>query len=313
MNNVRFYKNLYPNLLDKIVHINEQSRLNLKFLEDKKYQKLNLDDQVLRSYCRYTFGESYGKRCNGENPCQDQVKQLLETGLLKLHNLKDNKFILDSRRIIEKSIREQSLDQSCERKPRFYLSKDKTLDEMITASLIDNELLKTIKSYLGTNTPYIHSPDYLFTPKMSNEDMSIKDKNEHAFLFHRDMPGSISLKIYIQLSASPKDGHHFYVENSHIWSKVYDNKDITFRSNKFKPFSQCFDAKTITDTFYHDGRFSDNSIKKIFGEKRLARLGNNFGDVWIEDNYGLHKGSTPKTDSRLLATILITKYPTRKL
>ncbi|RME62967.1 MAG: hypothetical protein D6782_11195 [Alphaproteobacteria bacterium] len=100
--------------------------------------------------------------------------------------------------------------------------------------------------------------------------------------FHRDMDAVHFVKLFVYLSeVGEKDGAHYFVDRSHR-----DNRLIRRRR-----------------------RFSDDEVAAAFDKTSWRCMTGRFGDAFLEDTFGLHKGTIPTRHPRLVFQVRYTSYP----
>ena len=140
----------------------------------------------------------------------------------------------------------------------------------IINSIVNNEfILSLVQEYLGFK-PTIMSVNTWWS--FSGRDESVQSQK-----FHRDRDCLKWLKLFIYLTdVDGNSGPHVYIKNS------IDSKK--FRSRK-------------------DNRFSDDSIYTEFGKENEIIFTGKAGYAFIEDTFGLHKGTLPFNNDRLLLQV----------
>jgi hypothetical protein len=104
---------------------------------------------------------------------------------------------------------------------------------------------------------------------------------EEAENFHRDIDDWHQLKLFIYLtSVDSGTGPHVFVKNSHRVDLAYETR-----------------------------RYADNEIVQAFGQNRIINFVGPQGTAFIENTFGLHKGSPARTGDRLLLQVLYTLNP----
>ncbi len=157
-----------------------------------------------------------------------------------------------------------------------------------TASFKREELVKNDIIFNIANNKYILEivKDYLgVTPTISNVNawwsFGGRDHAQEAQNFHRDNDDIKFCKLFIYLTdVTENSGPHVYVEN-------------TVNSSKLR--------KII--------RYTDKEVVDSFGEENIKELIYSKGHAFIEDTYGIHKGTLPKTENRLLLQIQYSVSP----
>jgi hypothetical protein len=107
------------------------------------------------------------------------------------------------------------------------------------------------------------------------------DQAENEQFFHRDNDSIRFLKLFIYLSdVGPDCGPHVYVRGSHAQDGCYERR-----------------------------RYQDKEVERTFGTDKVHIFQGPAGTVFIEDTYGLHKGSLPTGQRRLLLQIRYSTVP----
>lgn len=101
--------------------------------------------------------------------------------------------------------------------------------------------------------------------------------------FHRDRDAVRFVKLFIYLSEVTKiNGAHVFVQGSHRIDKLCQPRR----------------------------RYQDQEVIKSFGEDKIQSITGAFGSAFIEDTYGIHKGTVPTGNTpRLLLQVRYTSYP----
>ncbi|WP_137024424.1 hypothetical protein [Synechococcus sp. N19] len=172
--------------------------------------------------------------------------------------------------------------------------------------LIPPSVLRAIKKYLGTNKVWICTPDILHS-KPYTRVPTRRELSDQAFLFHRDIDSTEAVKIFINLSTS-EGGNHEYFQRSNYTDKREIMCDY---DERFTDFVTEFDAKTIYETHFHQGRFRAKSLEKIYGKESLIKMPTSKGTAWVEDTYGLHRGTPCIDGERKVLSISFLKHPIR--
>ena len=173
--------------------------------------------------------------------------------------------------------------------------------------LIPTEVYRSIKRYLGTSRIWICNPIILHSKPFEHSPTQ-KDLSDQAFLFHRDVDSTATVKIFINLS-STEAGNHEYFQKSHYTG----DREISPRFITSQPplFHHEFFAQTIYETHLHQGRFSSQSLINLFGRDNLIKMSTDKGFAWVEDTYGLHRGTPCIDGERKVLSISILKHPCR--
>jgi hypothetical protein len=144
------------------------------------------------------------------------------------------------------------------------------------ADLVNSTVLKNIADiYLGKNAKNIATQLWWTFPA----DVDVKTRSKAAHYFHRDVDAWGFVKFFFYLNDVSEDGGpHVYVKKSH------------------KP-------NLLNQIFYDKlqiGRYSDNSIRKRFGNNDIYSIYGSAGMGFVADTFGLHKGTSPIQKPRLV-------------
>ena len=150
---------------------------------------------------------------------------LIQNGILRFKNISNNLLLARAVKSIQSIIEKEGANE----KERIIkkISQDLEINSLIMSTMLNKSILNLAKYYLGTHIPCIHKLVYLYSNPMDYSKMSDEDKSNSAFLYHRDIPGSRSLKIFLNLSSLGKSGNHFFIQKSHSLNALHDNKKIT--------------------------------------------------------------------------------------
>jgi len=169
--------------------------------------------------------------------------------------------------------------------------------------IIPRSVYNSIKLYLGIQRPWIEYPHILYS-EPSAKYLTSKELSDKAFLFHRDIDSTASVKIFINLNDT-QGGNHEYIERSRYSAERMVSDSFC---QSVAGFHDKFEAKTAYETHLHQGRFSDTELLNIYGTNQLIKMPTLKGYAWVEDTYGLHRGTAPIRGTRKLLVISILKY-----
>lgn len=185
-----------------------------------------------------------------------------------------------------------------------------SLSEVSIKSLINlfPDILPAIKKYLGTKKVYILKPRILSSYPQPYSETFL---SQNAMRWHRDYDGLKAVKLFINLN-SFHGGSHYYVEGSHVHD--FQQGDLFDLKYKLKYFSNInidrpIDLNSKYDTFICDSKISDNTILKLFDSKSIISYPTHAGYAWLEDTFGLHKGSPSTIGQRSILSIIFTRSP----
>ncbi len=100
--------------------------------------------------------------------------------------------------------------------------------------------------------------------------------------FHRDNDAVRFVKLFIYLSdVTTDEGAHVFVSGSHR-----DNQLLEKRR-----------------------RYQDEEVRTVFGHNRIQHMAGNFGQAFLEDTFGLHKGAVPSSRPRLVFQVRYSSFP----
>lgn len=138
----------------------------------------------------------------------------------------------------------------------------------------DPLILSALEAYFGCK-PSVEVIQASWSPPSEKE--AIRSQ-----LFHRDTDGLQFIKLFLFLTdVTEESGPHCFVLNSH------DKNKLT------KP-----------------GFFTDEEVVKSFGESNVEYITCPKGTHFLENTYGVHKGTQPKSEGRLMVQILYCSHPT---
>ncbi len=147
------------------------------------------------------------------------------------------------------------------------LKKDSILKEFLTSK----EILSFVKSYLNTKHVSINASFFISNPVKTSREKKFSD----AQYFHWDNDFTKFLKFYIYLTdIDANSGPHVFVEKTHKFKK---------REHRLCRV------------------FSDNNIYQNY--KDVKEFHGDSGSAFFVDSYGLHKGKSPNSKSRILLNI----------
>ena len=264
---------------------------------------------LLRRAVGLTAGFNRGPNRLARNIKSDKaaliVKTLEESGICELRGI--TRPAISS---IERSIKELERDfLSGSRSSRTFAAPNWAYS-LIKATL-STEVLEACKVYLETKTPFIYTPIILASScEKSLIEMTSEEKSNRAFAFHRDIDNVKWLKLFVVLT-SCEGGEHYYCMGSHHTGDRDVSDDYEMRVRSCGGFSYPFEAKTKYETHVYTGRFSDDSVLRIYGTQSVRNVSQINGEAWLEDTYGLHKGTPPKKGARLMLSVLIGKLDIR--
>jgi len=149
----------------------------------------------------------------------------------------------------------------------FDLKKESRLKDFILSESITD----LVRSYLNTNNFSVNASFFISSPLHTSEE----EKYRNAQYFHWDNDFKKFLKLYVYLTdVDENSGPHIFIPGTHK-KKLFDHKLCRLYSD---------------DQIYS----SYKDIKKFIGKA---------GSLFFVDSYGIHKGDTPKSRSRLLLNV----------
>ena len=162
-----------------------------------------------------------------------------------------------------------------------------------------------ISNYIQSKYYFVEGPIFLYSSSEKDIALDTKQLSDKAYLFHRDIYSTMSIKVFIRLHESASSGgNHVFVEGSHNFCRDLHLENTTF--TKRGAFSEAFNVQSLVDT-YQDGRFSTNSIARLFGNNLIKEFLPQFGQCWFEDTFGLHKGTSLRFGERLYGQFILSK------
>ena len=191
----------------------------------------------------------------------------------------------------------------------YELAKDQNF-QYLSLRLIPSSIYKNIQLYLGSKRLWIYPRNLLRSKSMKMDNLSAEQKSNLAFSFHRDIDSTASVKIFVNLRDS-SDGAHEFIEASHSSTERSIGDNFLERLYSIKRFEQEFSAQSIYETFVWDGRFSKSSLNNLYPMGSLLQMPTFFGAAWVEDTYGLHRGTPCSSTNRCLLSISIGAHPIR--
>lgn len=127
--------------------------------------------------------------------------------------------------------------------------------------------LKSIPTFVGANLWWTFPVDALAV-----------DRDKHAHVFHRDVDDFRFFKFFFYLTDVPTgEGAHVVVKGSHV----------------NPPKTRASDPWVIR-------RYADREIEQFYPAGAVNEICGKAGDGFAEDTLCIHKGSTPKSEPRLL-------------
>lgn len=137
----------------------------------------------------------------------------------------------------------------------------------------DKRVIELVESYLKCR-PTISNLSIWWS-------MKTDESPEEAENFHRDIDDWRQLKLFIYLTdVGDEYGPHVFVRESHRISKALDI-----------------------------GRYSDEKVVSDFGADRIVTFTGPQGTCFLENTFGLHKGTPARAGNRLLFQVLYTMNP----
>ena len=137
--------------------------------------------------------------------------------------------------------------------------------------MFSDSIMEFAKAYLGCNNFSVNATFFVSNPLQITEE----EKYRNAQYFHWDNDFRKFFKLYIYLTDVELDsGPHIYIPKTH--------------KNKLPEYKLC--------RLYSDKKiYSNYPNPKVFTGKA--------GSLFLVDSYGLHKGETPKSQSRLMLNV----------
>ncbi len=143
--------------------------------------------------------------------------------------------------------------------------------EAVRALAEDPKLLEIARNYIGPAAKLMRTQMWWSWAT----DVSHAARNEWAQLFHFDLDDYKFLKVFFYLTDVDADaGAHVFVRGSHVR----------------KPLRHRFPMR----------RLSDAEVVEHYGADNVLTLEGPAGSGFIEDTFGIHKGSPPRSRDRLI-------------
>ena len=219
------------------------------------------------------------------------VKDVDKFGFSKTFQINDNQveqikeYVFDSNNVIIKNIHNKNnlLKKSNENLDIYFKRLKQENISRFTGSinlkkgsslrdiLFSDSIMEFTKAYLGCNNFSVNATFFVSNPLQITEE----EKYRNAQYFHWDNDFRKFFKLYIYLTDVDLDsGPHVYIPETH--------------KNKLPDFRLC--------RLYSD--------KKVYGDyPRPKVFTGRAGSLFFVDSYGLHKGETPKSKSRLMLNV----------
>lgn len=172
--------------------------------------------------------------------------------------------------------------------------------------IVPVNVYRAIKQYLGTSKIWICPPHVLHSKSFTHAP-TVREMSDLAFLFHRDIDSTATVKIFINLTDAESGSHEYYQRSNYTEDRQILPDFLTRQVDFFSEFT----AKTKYETHVHDGRFSSQSLQDVFGVNDLVAMPTKKGYAWVEDTYGLHRGTPCFDGERKVLVISILKYAAR--
>jgi len=171
--------------------------------------------------------------------------------------------------------------------------------------MIPKSVYQSIRRYLGIRKMWVQKPEILYSE--SARETTVEELSRKAFLFHRDIDSTASVKIFVNLTETIGGNHEYIQRSSFCSERSVSTKFSSIKRN----FHEAFNAETIYETHLHAGRFSKEALVDIYGQSQIVSLPTTKGFAWVEDTYGLHRGNPPISNTRKILVISFLKYPMR--
>ena len=154
---------------------------------------------------------------------------------------------------------------------RFTGSVDLNKESVLRNILFSDTIMEFARAYLNCNNFSVNATFFVSNPLHITE----QEKYRNAQYFHWDNDFRKFFKVYIYLTDVDSDsGPHIYIPGTH--------------KNKLPEYKLC--------RLYPDSKvYADYPNPKVFTGKA--------GSLFMVDSYGLHKGETPKSKSRLMLNV----------
>ena len=296
-----------------IIELEEQARVALRALEEHygknpfsciiekgsdKYLKLRSCTSLTAGGLRR--GDLYKIKCDDQDFMHQEANQCLSSLVKKgWHKFDvDQKLLIDLRRHIAKNSSQE-----------HDISKDSYFQQL-SLRLVPAFVYKNIQLYLGSKKVWIYPRQLLRSKPMKLRNLSSKQKSDFAFKFHRDIESTTHVKVFVTLSDS-SDGAHEFIQASHLTADRSLGKGFWERaaSQETKNFDHEFFAESIYESFLFGGRYEQSSLYSLYPKQDILRMPTFLGSAWVEDSYGLHRGTPCSDTNRCILSITIGAHP----
>jgi len=254
------------NFLRKI--LNKKSTLVSNVESDELFEQKNIKSEiVLKNLEKKGFCDDL--KLNGDelNKTIDDIS-LYNSKISFKGEKKISKFISsindkDNINVIQKKSQEFNLSHvSLE----IDLNKTNNIKKIATSDFF----VDIAKKYIGNDKISVSSLCYISNPVEASD----SEKKDNAQFFHYDNDFKKFFKVFLYLSDVDKNsGPHAFVQFSH----------------KNKNYNHLFCR-----------RIDDQEIKSFYGDQNIISFDRPKGSLIFEDTFGLHKGTVPKNNSRIV-------------
>ena len=160
-----------------------------------------------------------------------------------------------------------------EKKIEHCVIKFKNNSTFLNEIALSKNLINIVSSYLNSENITCKIQCFISNPFLSSKE----ERKKNAQFFHYDCDYKKFLKIFIYLcDVDDNNGPHVFIENTHKNKKL---KHILAE------------------------RIDDKEVLESYGKNTQKKFLKDTGTLIIEDTFGLHKGETPKKESRHMLVI----------
>ncbi len=261
------------NFLRKI--LNEKSILESNVESNELFEQKNIKSEiVLKNLEKKGFSDDL--KLNGDelNKAIDDISlnnsKISFKGEKKTSNFISSINDKDDINVIQKKSQEFNLSHvSLE----IDLNKTNNIKKIATSDFF----VDIAKKYIGNDKISVSSLCYISNPVEASD----SEKKDNAQFFHYDNDFKKFFKVFLYLSDVDKNsGPHSFVQFSH----------------KKKNYKHLFCR-----------RIDDQEIKSFYGDQNIISFDRPKGSLIFEDTFGLHKGTVPKNNSRIVLILVYGK------
>tara|TARA_B100000446_G_scaffold137525_1_gene129918 strand:- start:19836 stop:20696 length:861 start_codon:yes stop_codon:yes gene_type:complete len=236
----------------------------------KGYKKRKFLSKVI-SRLKPRMASSYSDECGVYNKLEDVGFSPLP-GFLSKEKIENIIGFLNDKEVYDRYDREQKLFKA-DKPPAYartgaYLDKDIVNCPHVLDIANSANVLSVVGRVLGCKPTISNITIWNSYP---NEDKTA----QHSENFHRDVDDFDFVKLFIYLTnVTDEEGPHVFVDYSH--------KD---------------------ESFLDIQRYADEEIESHYGKDKIRVIPGSAGDAFLENTYGLHKGTVPQKGMRTLLQV----------